>query len=227
MLPALRNNFTFPDGSAPRPMSGAELARVVVADDHALVASAMATVVAAAFEVVAIVSNPADLLAAVERWSPELALVDMAMPGMAGIAVTDKILERHAACRVIFLGTQANPEFARDAIQAGASGYVLKTAAVADLIYGMQETLKGGVYLSPEVAREFLNLLLNPGGRGLTPRQRDILRRIAHGQSGKEIAADLELSLRTIQFHKNGIISKLGLRTTAELTRYALENGMA
>ena len=115
----------------------------------------------------------------------------------------------------------------REAFRAGASGYILKRSAASELVEAMREVMKGNAYLSPFIAKDVLSVLLLPHAPSLTARQREVLRLVADGRSAKEIADYLHISVKTAQFHKTSIMEKLGVHTTAELTRYALEHGIA
>jgi len=121
----------------------------------------------------------------------------------------------------------SNPEFVREAFRAGASGYVLKRSAGSELLEAIRQVLNGNAYVSPLLTKDVLSILLQPKTPALTSRQREILRFVAQGLSAKEIASRLSISVKTAHFHKTSIMEKLNLHTTAELTKYALEHGIA
>lgn len=208
------------------PASKTDRPRVVIADDHSLVAEGLARLVSEEFEVVAVAQNGIDLVRAVEELSPDIALLDISMPGMPGIEAARHIQENNSRCKVIFVSMHSKPEFVREAFRTGALGYVLKSSAGVELVEAMREALKGSIYISPPLAKEFLSILLRPKPISLTSRQREVLNLVAQGKSAKEMASALNVSVKTVQFHKGSIMEKLGLRSTAELTRYALEHGI-
>ena len=209
-----------------RATNSTERPRIVVADDLSLVAAGLAKLIEAEFDVVAIVGDGSSLIDAVGRCSANLALVDLNATAPAGVDAARIIRERNPDCKLIFLSVQARAEAIREAFRAGAAGYVLKSAAESELLTAIREVLGGKVYLSAAMANHFLSLILQPRPLQLTARQRDILRSMAIGRSAKETAALLNLSIRTIQFHKARIMERLGLHTTAELVRYSIENGI-
>ena len=120
----------------------------------------------------------------------------------------------------------SKPEFVREAFSAGAMGYVLKRSAASELVDAMQEVLKGNAYISPQIAGDVLTAFLHPRSAPLTDRQKQVLRLVSEGRSAKEIAESLHISVKTAQFHKTAIMEKLGVRTTAELTKYAMDHGI-
>jgi len=203
------------------------LPTVLIADDHTLVAQGLASLVENKYEVIATVSNGHELLAAAARRAPNLALIDFSMPDMAGLEAAEKLLAQTPTCKIIFVSMHSKPEFVREAFSAGAMGYVLKRSAASELVDAMQEVLKGNAYISPQIAGDVLAAFLHPRSAPLTDRQRQVLRLVSEGRSAKEIAESLQISVKTAQFHKTAIMEKLGVRTTAELTKYAMDHGIA
>ncbi len=201
-------------------------AAVLVADDHTLVAEGLASLIKHKFDVIATVENGGELLKVAAERPPDLALIDISMPDMTGLEAAEKLLAMLPGCKVIFVSQHSKPDFVREAFAAGAMGYVLKRSASAELIEAMDEVLKGNAYISRQIAAGVLATFLNPRSTPLTERQRQVLRLIAEGRTGKEIAKALNISLKTAQFHKTTIMEKLGVHSTAELTKYAMEHGI-
>jgi DNA-binding NarL/FixJ family response regulator len=198
---------------------------VVIADDHMLMAEGLAKLVEGDFDVVAKVESGRELLRVVARRPPDLALIDVSMPEMTGVETARELLEMAPDCKVILISMHSQAEMVREAFRAGASGYVLKRSAAAELLTAMWEVIKGNAYVSSSIAKEALSSLLAPAPR-LTSRQREVLRLVAEGRSAKEIASKLGIAVKTAQFHKTSIMTRLGIRTTAELIKYAIDHGI-
>lgn len=207
--------------SLPRPRL-----KVLIADDHTLVAEGIARLLSENFEIIATVENGADLIRMASETAPDLALLDVSMPELTGVEATRKLLEIVPTCKIICVTMHSNPEFVREAFRAGASGYVLKRSAAAELHEAIRQVMNGNVYVSPLLTKDVLSILLQPRTPALTTRQREILRCVAQGLSAKEIASRLSISVKTAHFHKTSIMEKLNIHTTAELTKYALEHGI-
>jgi DNA-binding NarL/FixJ family response regulator len=150
-------------------------------------------------------------------------LLDVTMPGLNGLDAARMILEQASNTKIVFLTMHANRVIVREAFQAGASTFVVKNCAASDLVLAVRTVLEGGSYVSCEVQES----LASSRREDLSERQVSVLRLIAHGSSAKQIGYQLTISPRTAEFHKNAIMDKLKLRSTAELTRYALEVGIA
>jgi DNA-binding NarL/FixJ family response regulator len=201
--------------------------KVLIADDHTLVAEGLARLLEGDFDVIDTVENGADLIRAAQQQAPDLALIDVSMPERTGVEAARKLLEIAPQCKIICVTMHSNPEFVREAFRAGASGYVLKRSAGAELSEAIRQVMNGNAYVSPLLTKDVLSILLQPRTPALTSRQREILRFVAQGLSAKEIASRLNISVKTAHFHKTSIMEKLNLHTTAELTKYALEHGIA
>jgi DNA-binding NarL/FixJ family response regulator/two-component sensor histidine kinase len=199
---------------------------VVIADDHQLVAHGLAKLVDEEFMVVEVVDNGRALSKVVRQKEPDLVLVDIGMPDVSGLEVTRTLSKESPKTKVLVVSMHTQPELIQEALKAGASGYVLKRSAPIELVEAMWTVLKGESYLSPALARDALFTFLQPGKRSLTARQRDILRLVAAGMSGNEIARELTISVKTVQFHKAAIMKRLGIHSVAELTKYAIDHGI-
>jgi DNA-binding NarL/FixJ family response regulator len=207
--------------------------RIVMVDDHVLVVEGIRRLLERDYDIVAVVGDGRAAVETAMRLKPDIMLLDIAMPLLNGIEAARQIREMEIPTKVIFVTMQTDRDYVRVAFRAGAAGYVLKQAAPSELIEAIQAVVAGGLYLSPSIAPRGSQELLNGLGEAsdrfavpLTTRQREVLQLIAEGKSAKEIAHFLAISPKTVEFHKAGIMDVLGLRTTAELTRYAMEHGI-
>lgn len=213
-------------------MTGPRRPRVLLADDHLMVAQALRSLLTPDFDLVGVVEDGRALLEAAAQLRPDVIVADITMPHLNGIDALVRLRQGGDEVPVVFLTMHRDATFARRALEAGAAGFVLKHAAAADLVTAIQAALAGGTYLSPQLAGEVLAALKQgPEGTAdpvaaLTPRQREVLQLLAEGRSAKEIAAALEISARTVEFHKYHLMETLGLRTTAELVHFALKHGL-
>jgi DNA-binding NarL/FixJ family response regulator len=208
--------------------------RVLIGDDHVLVLEGLRRVLADHFEVAGTATDGRELVAAATRLEPDVVLTDMSMPLLNGIEATRQIRAALPNAKVIMLTQNVDRDYARAAFDAGAAGYVVKQSAVTELVDAVQRVVAGEFYVSPLLidkgGAERLDRKVNPRelfGATLTPRQREVLQLVAEGKSGKEIAYLLNVSVKTVDFHKADIMQRLGIHSTAELTRYALEHGIA
>jgi DNA-binding NarL/FixJ family response regulator len=205
-------------------------ATVLLADDHTIVAEGLANLLRAEFTVVGTVKDGPQLLGAARRLRPDVIVTDLTMPGMNGIDTLRRLSADGLTCKVIVLTMHADAELAAEALRAGASAFIVKHAAGTELIAAIRAVLRGKTYVTPELAPDVLNTLAEPqastGGK-LTTRQREVVRLLTDGRTMKEAAATLGVSPRTVETHKYQIMATLGLRSTAELIRYAIEHGLA
>ena len=214
--------------SAPRP-AAIRLPTVVLADDHKLLAETLAVLLAPEFTVLRCVSDGAELVAAACELHPDIALIDVNMPGLSGLEAGPTLRRLLPDCRLVYLTAAQDPTAAAEAFALGASGFLLKNCTGAELIKTLHTVLGGGTYLSEAIAGgDPANL---PGARAdpmrrLSPREREVLRLAAGGSAMKEIARQLGIAPRTVAFHKYRGMATLGLRRQSELVRFALEHGM-
>lgn len=204
-------------------------ATVLLADDHAIVLEGLASLLRDEFTLVGTVTDGTGLIAAARRLRPDVIVTDMAMPGMSGLDALRQLKAEAAAAKVIFLTMYADAQLAATALRAGASGFVAKHGAGKELIAAIHTVLRGDKYLPPHLASDVLTTLADQGTAGErtpTPRQREVVSLLATGRTMKEVAAALGLSPRTVETHKYQMMEALGLETTAELIRYALEHGL-
>ncbi len=208
--------------------------RLLLADDHELLLDGLRKLLEPEYDLIGTVGDGRSAVAAFEQLQPDLLLLDIGLPLLNGIEAARQVKKAHPDARILFVTMQTDRIYVEEAFRAGASGYVLKQAAARELVDAIATVLRGRVYVSPLVASRVGGTAAEPsdhstdrfGGR-LTPRQREVLQLVAEGKSMKEIAQLLQISVRTVEFHKNGLMEELGLRTTAELTRYALDQKIA
>ena len=211
--------------------------RVLIADDHTLVAEGVEKLLEHEFQLCARVADGRALVRAVEKDKPDIALVDIALPLLNGLDACRQIRKSIPEVKLLILTMHSEQYFVTEAFRAGVSGYVLKQSVAEELVFAIKEVLKGRLYVSPSVAENLVEQALNPGearpsGRPqagsdkLSARQREVLQLIAEGQSTKEIASTLNVSIKTIEFHKTRIMKQLGVHSTAELTKHAISIGL-
>ena len=203
--------------------------KVLLADDHAIVAEGLATLLKDHFDLLETVGDGSALIDAARKLRPDVIVTDMAMPVLSGLEALRRLKATRNEAKVIFLTMHADAQLATEAFRAGASGYVLKQSAGEELIAAIQEVLRGRTYLTPLITKNVIANLTEstPPTVKLTPRQREVLRLIADGRRMKEIGAILELSTRTVESHKYEMMRALGVQSTAELVRYAIQIGLA
>ncbi len=205
--------------------------RVVLADDHLMVIDGMSSLLRSEFDVVATAENGRELIATVQRLDPDVVVTDMQMPILNGIEAIAQLSRLKARAKIILLTMHSDVSYAMRAFEAGASGYILKHAAYAELAVAIREVLKGRVYLTPMIAKDVLDQFMRrpdpPSGLSLlTARQREIMQLVAEGRTAKEIASVLNVSPRTVEFHKTCIMDRLRLRNHADLVREAVKYGL-
>jgi DNA-binding NarL/FixJ family response regulator len=204
-------------------------ATILLADDHPVVAEGLAALLREEFSVLGTVADGAGLVDAARRLQPDVIVTDVTMPGLSGLEALRGIREVGLTPKVVFLTVHADIQLAADALRASAAGFVVKDTAGREIVEAIREVLRGRTYLTPRLAPDVLAILARPRASGdlLTPRQREVLRMIAAGRTMKEIGAALGLSTRTVEGHKYQMMQSLGVDTTAELVRYAVERGLA
>jgi DNA-binding NarL/FixJ family response regulator len=213
-------------------MSGPRRPRVLLADDHRMVAEALKSLLAGEYDLVGVVEDGRELIAAARTLKPDVIVADVTMPQLNGIDALVQLRQGGDRVPVVFLTMHRDAMFARRALDAGASGFVLKHSAPAELVSAIRAALEGKTYLTPQLAGEVLEAMKQgPGKAGapldaLTPRQREVLQLLAEGHPAKEIGSRLGISVRTVEFHKYQVMETLGLHTNAELTHFAIKSGV-
>ncbi|KAF0847253.1 response regulator [Nocardia caishijiensis] len=209
--------------------------RILLADDHALVRSGLRLILdnEPDLTVVAEAANGYDAVTALAADTVDLVILDIAMPRMTGIQAAREITRVHPGVRMLMLSMYDNEQYFFESLKAGASGYVLKSVADRDLIEACRATMRGESFLYPgaitALVRDYLHLA-RQGGRLpetiLTAREEEVLKLIAEGHSAREVAAELVISVKTVDRHRANILQKLGLRDRLDLTRYAIRSGL-
>ncbi len=206
--------------------------RVLLADDHTLVLEGFRRIVEQRCEVVGSVEDGRSLIEAATRLTPDLILLDISMPLLNGIDAARQLHKLLPSVKLIFVTMHADPAYVSEAFKAGASAYLLKRSAARELDHAIEAVLKGQYYVTSLLTRELVTSLTQDSAnlfaqrQELTPRQREVLQLVAEGRTIKETAALLNISPKTVEFHKAQIMSQLNLHTTAELTKYALTHGL-
>jgi DNA-binding NarL/FixJ family response regulator len=203
--------------------------KVLLADDHRLVRAGLRALLdtTPGIEVVAEATDGEEAWRLIQEFKPDAALLDIAMPKSSGLAVLQQVAAAKLPTRVLLLSMYDNDEYVAEAVRAGASGYLIKDAAVEELGLALEALRRGDVYLSPSISRKLAQAF--SGGRsspGLTARQTQVLRLIALGNSSKEIARELDLSIKTVETHRTQIMDRLEIRDLAGLVRYAVRSGL-
>jgi DNA-binding NarL/FixJ family response regulator len=207
--------------------------RVLLVDDHALVRAGIRSLLQELpdVEVVAEASDGAQALQLAEREQPDVVLMDIAMKGMNGLEAAAKLRERQPGVKIVILSMHTSEEYVLLALRAGAAAYLIKDSATAELGLALNSVMRGETYLSPAISRQVVDGYVQRVGTGagadpLTQRQRQVLKHIAEGRSTKEIAFELDLSVKTIETHRAQIMERLGIRDVAGLVRYAMRVGI-
>jgi len=210
------------------------MTRIVLADDHTLVRSGLRALLeeSADVEVVAEAGDGRAALEAVRTFAPDVLITDVTMPGMNGLDLAERVRTEHPATRVIVLSMYSTEEYVMRALKAGASAYLLKDAATAELGLALAAVARGEVYLSPGASQRLVSHVAGPMAATagplavLTPRQREILKLIAEGVHTKEIAHRLALSPKTVEAHRAQLMERLGIRDVPGLVRLAVRTGL-
>ncbi len=210
--------------------------RIFLADDHEMMREGLKALIdkEPELQVVGQADNGADTVEATSRLHPHVVVMDVAMPDLNGIEATRKIVDANPQTKVVALSGHANKEFVREMLTAGASAYVLKKRAYEELGRAIGEVMKGKKYLSPDIARgvvdDYVELssgtVENPAFTVLTAREREILQQLAEGKTTKEMAHAMSVSVKTVETHRRNIMEKLDLHSVAELTKYAIREGV-
>ena len=206
--------------------------RVLLADDHRVLAEGLRSLLEPEFEVVGVVADGRELVGLARKLRPDVIVADVTMPSLNGIEAAQQLRSLGVKAKVVFLTMHNDVAYARRALEAGGSGFVLKHSATTELVTAVREALRGQTYVAPMIAGELLRSYrdgkanVNDDSHGLTPRQREVLQLLAEGRSAKEVGAALRISTRTAEFHKARIREALGLQSTAELVQYAVRHGI-
>ena len=211
--------------------------KVIVADDHRLVAEGIVKILEKAYSVVATPADGRSFIEAAEKFHPDLAVVDISLPLLNGLDACRHVKKSCPEVKIIILTMHAEQHFVNEAFRVGVGGYVLKTSVADELLFAVNEVLQGRMYISPVVTQGMVNQALETTTQAPKPptstpvvmlslRQREVLQLVAEGKSNKEIASAINVTVKTIEFHKARISKELGVRTTAELTKQAISLGL-
>lgn len=206
--------------------------RILLADDHTVVLEGLRRILdRPEFEIVGAVQDGRALIDAAEKLNPDIIVADVSMPSLNGIEAVRQVRKRCPRSKILFLSMHRDTAYAVEALSSGGSGYVLKDSAGEDLVTAIREVQRGRTWVTPSIEEPVMRALesrrdSSAAAGQLTERQREVLQLVAEGKTPKEIAAVLNVSSRTVEFHKYRIMKTLGLRTIAELATYAVKQGM-
>ena len=206
--------------------------RVLLADDHLLVAEALRTLLSSEFDLVGVAQDGRELVEVACELEPDVIVADITMPHLNGIDAMIRLREEGNQAPVVFLTMHRDTVFARRALEAGASGFVLKHSASDELVTAIRAALQGQTYITPQLAGEVFESMKQGSDLGIDPaatltlRQREVLQLLAEGRSAKEAAAVLSISTRTVEFHKYQMMKSLGLQSSADLIHFAIRQGL-
>jgi DNA-binding NarL/FixJ family response regulator len=206
--------------------------RVLLADDHRMVAEGLKSLLAVEFDLVGVVEDGRAMVDAAKALKPDVIVADITMPHLNGIEALEEIEKFDPDVRVIFLTMHRDAAYARRALHAGAAGFVLKHSAPEELVFAVRAAMQGRTFITPTLASDVLQTLKrNPSQlqdpiTTLTLRQREILRLLVDGLTAKQIASRLDISSRTVEFHKYRMLESLGLKGSADLIHFAVQHGM-
>ncbi len=208
------------------------LPRVLLADDHRMFVEGLRSLLAKEFELLEIVEDGVALIEAAKRLRPDVIIADITMPQLNGIEALIRLRTELPEVRVVFLTMHRDAAYARRAVAAGAMGFVLKHSAVEELLFALHAALEGRTFITPALTADVLRAIeKGPAGvadpvSAITPRQREILQLLAEGRSAKQIATALDISARTVEFHKYTLMESIGAKNTAELLHFAIRHGI-
>jgi len=210
------------------------MTRVMIVDDHAIVRAGLRALLfeEAAFDLVGEAAGGYEALELVEKTKPDVLILDLSMPDLDGISVTRKIKPNFPDLKILILTLHEDEALLKEAIKAGAAGYILKRAAEAELISAIRTILRGDLYVDPSMVRGLLEesrqvqVKQSDQTESLTPRETEILRLIVEGYTNRQIGQELNISIRTVEGHRANISDKLGLHSRVELVRYARKSGL-
>ena len=203
--------------------------RVLIADDHAVVREGIRHVLSvdSAFDVVGEASNGAEAVSLAQSLQPDVIVLDLSMPELSGLAAAEQIRTTTPAARILVLSIHDHEEYVRQSVKAGAQGYLRKDSSPAELRSAIRAVYEGASFFGAAAARSLSSALEEQSPLAtLTPRERDVLVEVAKGASNKEIASHLNISVRTVESHRDALTKKLGIRGAASLTRFAIDAGL-
>jgi DNA-binding NarL/FixJ family response regulator len=207
--------------------------RILIGDDHALILEGLRSILANEFDIVGVADNGRDLIKQAERLRPDAVVLDVSMPVLNGMEAARQIKGAAPDVKIVFVTQRSDREYVQAAFRNGASAYILKQSVAGEVMPAVREALAGRYYVTPALLNGIPEALVSPHrnpvdlfGGNLTTRQREVLQLVAEGKTNKQVATILNISLKTVDFHKARIMNALRLHSTAELTRYAIEHGV-
>jgi DNA-binding NarL/FixJ family response regulator len=205
--------------------------RVLLADDHKIVIEGLKNLLKDDFEIVGNVEDGRALVEQASTFHPDVIVADISMPQLNGIEAARQIKKTDKTIKIVFLTMHPDATYAANAFEAGASGFVLKHSASSELIRAIHEAIKGRTYVTPLIAGDLIRTYQKGDSpekellKKISPRQREILQLLAEGRTAKEIASILDISTKTVEFHKYKMMEQLKIKTSAELVHYAMKHG--
>ena len=206
--------------------------RLLLGDDHPLMLNGIRTLLAARYDIVGTAQDGRAIVEAAAQLRPDIVVLDVSMPILNGIDAARQIRQTLPNVVIVFLSMHASPMYLRRALDTGAMAYVLKTGAAEELLTALDQARRGRLYVSPEFGTDVIESVRAVAGKparapaALTERQRQILQLVAEGRQNKEMAEVLGVSVKTVEFHRGRLMAKLNARSVAELTRYAVQEGL-
>jgi DNA-binding NarL/FixJ family response regulator len=203
--------------------------RILIADDHTMIVEAFRGLLEPQYEVIATVRDGRELLDVAPKVRPDVIVIDIGMPLLNGLAAGQRLKQTMPRVKLIYVTMNQDPDIASEALNSGASAYLLKSSAASELLHGIHEALKGGIYVTPLIKRALTESFIRcphpkMKAKKLTGRQIEVLQLLAEGRLMKEVGAVLGLTPRTIAFHKYRIMEAIGVKTNAELIQFAVKN---
>src|SRR4051794_9357533 len=202
---------------------------ILLADDHNIILEAFRNLLEHEYEIVGTVADGIALLKVAVELKPDVVVIDIEMPLLNGLAAGQQLKQKLPKTKVIYVTMHEDPDLATEALRTGASGYVLKSCAVSELLKSIHEALRGGSYVTPRIKQGMMDSFIRSpyprtASKKLTPRQTEVLELLVEGRSMKEVGTALSLTPRTVAFHKYRIMEVLNVKTSAELVQYAVRN---
>ncbi len=205
--------------------------RIFLADDHSMLLEAFSKLLESKYDVVGTATDGRKMLAMVPKLKPDVVLMDIAMPNLNGFDAGEKLKKILPEVKLVFLTVNDDPDMVTEAFRIGANGYLLKDSAASELFQAIDAVLASRNYVTPKITQGMISSFIkNPGGHkvhgSLTIRQREVLQLLAEGHTMKQVAADLNITPRTVAFHKYQIMENLDIKTNSELIQYAMKQGI-
>jgi len=205
--------------------------RIILADDHSLLSDAIKNLLEPEFEIVGVFADGHALLEGAEELAPDVIVLDIGMPVVNGLVAGERLKHQLPKVKLIYLTMNLDPDLAAEAFRGGGSGYLLKTSAASELVHAIREVLRGRSYLTPLMTKDMVgsflqNLKRRAPKHDLTLRQKEVLQLLAEGHSMKQVAYMLNISTRTVAFHKYTMMEQLQVKSSAELIQYAIKNSI-